>query len=66
MQNVREAYLKVLFMDKVKCVSDTVDSKIQNPWDVEMVYLDNVLVYHGYIDDASQNNPSFKQVWDFK
>lgn len=53
-------------MDKVKCVSAIVDSKIQNPWYVEMVYLDNMLVYLGHIDDGSQNNPSFKEVWDFK
>lgn len=31
-----------------------------------MVYLDNMLVYLGHIDDGSQNNPSFKEVWDFK
>ena len=35
-------HFNVLFINEIKCISDTVGSKIQNPWDVEIVYLDNV------------------------
>lgn len=49
-------HFNVLFVYKVKCVSGTVDSKIQNSQDVKIVYLDNVLIYHHYVDHGGQSN----------